>query len=267
LVFVAIEYNRTMTEETGVVFITGAGKGLGRRMALAFGARGFGVAITGIEGTHETCAELRAQGTHALDIHLDLTRPEQIEEGVARALNEFGSIDVLINNAAVEGPTAPVTQVSLRDWETTLAVNLTGAFLCDRALIPHMMARRSGCIIHISSVAGTHAYPMRAPYAVSKWALIGLTQTLAAELGPYNLRVNAVCPGPVQGDRMGRVIAERARAQGRSPGEIEEEYRARSVLHRMVEPEDVVSLVLFLASDAARNITGQAIPVCGGYGL
>src|SRR5262245_61915243 len=126
-----------MTEETRVVFITGAGKGLGRRMALGFGARGFGVAVAGIEGTHETGEELRAGGTHALDIHLDLTRPEQIEEGVAHALKEFGSIDVLINNAAVEGPTAPVAQVSLRDWETTLAVNLTGAFLCDRALIPH----------------------------------------------------------------------------------------------------------------------------------
>jgi NAD(P)-dependent dehydrogenase (short-subunit alcohol dehydrogenase family) len=256
-----------MTEETGVVFITGAGKGLGRSMALAFGARGFGVAVTGIEGTHETAEELRARGSRALDIHMDLTRPEQIEEGVARALNEFGFIDVLINNAAVEGPTAPVSQVSLRDWEATLAVNLTGAFLCDRALIPHMMARRSGCIIHISSVAGTQAYPMRAPYAVSKWALIGLTETLAAELGAYNLRVNAICPGPVQGDRMDRVIAARAGAEGRSSGEIEEEYRARSVLRRMVGSEDVVALVLFLASDAARSITGQSIRVCGGYGL
>ena len=146
-------------------------------------------------------------------------------------------------------------------------MNLTGAFLCDRAVARRMMERRAGSIIHIASVAGLQAYPLRSPYAVSKWGLIGLTETLAAELGRFNVRVNAVCPGPVEGDRMRRVIAHRAGAEGRQVAEVEDEYRRRSVLGRMVAPEDVVRLVLFLASDEARSITGQAIRVCAGYGL
>ncbi len=256
-----------MTEKTRAAFITGAGAGLGREMALAFASDGYAVAVTGVEGVEDTAVEIRARGGHALDLPLDLQQPEQVEAAVSATLTRFHGIDVLINNAAIEGPTAPVAQVSLEDWNQTLAVNLTGTFLCDRAVVPHMMAQRSGCILHISSVAGLHAYPLRAPYAVSKWGIIGLMETLAAELGPYNIRVNAVCPGPVQGSRMARVIAHRAEAEGRSLHEIVEEYRSRTLLQRMVEPEDVVRLVLFLASDAAKNITGQAIRVCAGYGL
>ncbi len=233
-------YNQNVSKKTRAVFITGAGAGLGREMALAFASEGYAVAVTDIEGVEETAVEIRARGGRALE---------------------------LIANAAVEGTTATLSEVSLEDWNQTLAVNLTGTFLCDRAVLPYMMAQRSGCILHISSVAGLQAYPLRAPYAVSKWGIIGLTETLAAELGPYNIRVNAVCPGPVQGSRMARVIAHRAEAEGRTMHEIVEEYRSRTLLGRMVEPEDVVALVLFLASDAAKNITGQSIRVCAGYGL
>lgn len=260
-------YNRPTVQKPGGVLITGGGSGLGREMALAFGAEGYQVAVAGDRGMKETAAEIRKRGGQAVDILLDLTRPAQVEPVMAEALAQLGRIDVLVNNAGIEGPTAPVADVSPKDWEQTLAVNLTGAFLCDRAIAPHMMARRSGCIIHISSVAGVLAYSLRIPYAVSKWGLIGLTKSLAAELGTYNVRVNAVCPGPVVGDRMKRVIAHRAQAQGRSVDQVEEEYRQKSVLQRMVDSEDVVGLVMFLASRAAKNITGQAIQVCGGYQL
>jgi NAD(P)-dependent dehydrogenase (short-subunit alcohol dehydrogenase family) len=250
-----------------VAFITGAGRGLGREMALAFGAQGWRVAVTGREGIEETAGSINEQSGTAIDIFLDVKQTEQVENATARVLAEWGQIDILVNNAAIEGPTAPLAEVALAQWEETLAVNLTGAYLCDHAVAPHMMVRRSGSIVHISSVAGLRAYPLRAPYAVSKWGLIGLTETLAAELGPYNVRVNAVCPGPVEGERMSRVIARRAQREERSVAEVEQEFKQRIALQRMVNAEDIVALVLFLASDAARSITGQAIRVCGGYGL
>ena len=256
-----------MTSTAQTVLITGAGKGLGKEMALAFASQGYRVAATGKGGIEDTAAEIRNHGGVAIGIFLDLARADYIEEAVARALAEWGRIDVLVNNASIEGPTAPLVEVTALEWEETLAINLTGTFLCDRAVAPHMMSRRSGSIIHISSVAGLRAYPLRAPYAVSKWGLIGLTHTLAVELGSYNVRVNAVCPGPVEGERMSQVIAHRAEAEGRPIEEVEEEFKRRTALQRMVSAGDVVGLVLFLASDAAKNITGQAIRVCAGYGL
>lgn len=256
-----------VSSEDRVVFITGAGKGLGREMALAFASRGDRVALAGIEGIRETAARIAQEGGRALDLFVDLTRPSQIEEAVEQVLGQWGQIEVLVNNAAVEGPTAPLWEVSLQDWEQTLAVNLTGSFLCDRAIIPAMISRGSGCILHISSVAGLQAYPLRSPYAVSKWAVVGLTRTLAAELGPYNIRVNAICPGPVEGERISRVVQKRAVAEGRPAAEVEAEFRSRAALKRMVLPGEVVELVLFLASEQARSITGETIRVCAGYQL
>jgi NAD(P)-dependent dehydrogenase (short-subunit alcohol dehydrogenase family) len=256
-----------MTAAGKVVFITGAGRGLGREMALAFGAQGWRVAVTGREETEETAGSINERGGTAIDISLDVHKAEQAANATARVLVEWGQIDVLVNNAGIEGPTAPLIEVTPAQWEETLAVNLTGAYICDHAVAPHMIVRRSGSIIHISSVAGMRAYPLRVPYAVSKWGLIGLTETLAAELGPYNVRVNAVCPGPVEGERMDRVIARRAQTEGRSRTEVEREFKQRVALQRFVSAQDIVALVLFLASDASRSITGQAIRVCGGYGL
>ncbi len=236
-------------------------------MALAFASQGYRVAVTGKGGIEETAAEIRACGGEAIDVFLDLARGDHVEKVVKQVLAEWGQIDVLVNNASIEGPTAPLVEVTAAEWEETLAINLTGAFLCDRAVAPGMMSQRSGSIIHISSVAGLRAYPLRVPYAVSKWGLIGLTQTLAVELGPYNVRVNAVCPGPVEGERMSQVIAHRAEAEARPIVEVEEEFKRRTALQRMVTAGDVVGLVLFLASGAAKSITGQAIRVCAGYGL
>jgi NAD(P)-dependent dehydrogenase (short-subunit alcohol dehydrogenase family) len=160
-----------------------------------------------------------------------------------------------------------LVQVLPADWDEVLAVNLTGAFLCCRAFLPGMIARRAGKIINIASVAGKTAYPLRSPYAVSKWGLIGLTLTLAREVGEHQIQVNAVCPGPVEGDRMRRVIQERAAELGQEPAVVESDYLARTALHRMVTSHDVAALVAFLASPEADNITGQAIDVSAGYGL
>ena len=253
-----------MTLDAPTLFITGGGVGMGRKIALSFANQGYRVAVTGIEGQEETAGELRNLGCDALAVSLDLTDPPQVEVAVDRVMEEWGRIDVLVNNSGIEGPTAPLVEVSPEQWQHTLAVNLTGAFLCDRAIAPHMMERRSGCILHISSLAGLIALSLRAPYVVSKAAMVALTPTLAAELGPYNIRVNAICPGPVEGDRIGNVIKHRSESTGQSLEDLEKEYIEASVLNRMVQPEDIANMAVFLASPEAKNITGQSIRVCGG---
>jgi NAD(P)-dependent dehydrogenase (short-subunit alcohol dehydrogenase family) len=148
-----------------------------------------------------------------------------------------------------------------------MAVNLTGAFLCARAVIPHMIERRSGKIINISSVAGKLAYALRSPYSASKWGMLGLSRTLAQELGPHNIQVNAICPGPTGGDRMQGVIAGRARELGRSEEEVESLYVEGTALKRMVDPKHVAAAVVFLVSEEGNSITGEALDVSAGYAL
>ena len=237
---------------------------MGRKISLAFARKGYRVAVTGIEGNEATAQEIRNLENDALARSLDLTKPSQVDAAVRRVMDEWGRIDVLVNNSGIEGPTAPLIDVSLEDWNRTLAINLTGAYLCNRAIAPHMMERKSGCIVHISSLAGLIALSLRAPYVVSKAAMSALTPTLAVELGPYNIRVNAICPGPVEGDRIRNVIKHRSESTGRSPEDFEQEYIETSVLNRMVQPEDIANMAVFLASPEANNITGQTIRVCGG---
>src|SRR5262249_55933723 len=160
----------------------------------------FAVVVAGIapDELQRVAGEIEQLGQLGLAVLADVSRADQVGGMVDQTLAAFGRIDVLVNNAALIGPTAPLAAVDPADWEQVLAVNLTGAFLCVRAVLPTMMHQRSGRIINMSSIAGKIAYALRGPYAVSKWGLIGLTLTLAKEVGEYNIQVNAVCPGPVQ---------------------------------------------------------------------
>jgi NAD(P)-dependent dehydrogenase (short-subunit alcohol dehydrogenase family) len=252
-----------------VVLVTGGGRAIGRRITLRAGRDGARVAILGPErGELEaTAGELQAEGREVLAMIADVTREEEVTASVQRALDEFGRIDVLVNNAGIVGPTAPVQEVPRAEWEAVLAVNLTGAFLCAKAVLPGMIARRAGKIVNIASVAGKQAYPLRAPYAVSKWGLIGLTLTLAKEAGPHNIQVNALCPGPVEGARMRGIIEQRAQELGQTPAEVEATYLRTTALGRFAREDDVAEWVIFLASTAGDNVTGQAIDVAAGYGL
>jgi meso-butanediol dehydrogenase / (S,S)-butanediol dehydrogenase / diacetyl reductase len=252
-----------------VAIVTGSGRGIGKSIALRLARDGAGVVVAGLEpeALRETTSEIDRLGRRQLHVHTDVSRPDQVDALIEQTLQAFGRIDILVNNAAIIGPTAPVDQIELRDWEEVLAVNLTGAFLCCRAVLPAMKAQRSGKIINIASVAGKMAYALRSPYAVSKWGLIGLTMTLAKEVGEYQIQVNAVCPGPVEGDRMRLIVAQRARELGQDPGQVERGFVETTVLKRMVRAEDVADLVAFLASPSADNITGQAIDVSAGYSL
>jgi NAD(P)-dependent dehydrogenase (short-subunit alcohol dehydrogenase family) len=256
-----------LTNQVGV--ITGGGKGIGRSIALRLAQEGADVVVTGREqaALEEAAAAIRASGRRALALITDVSHEDQVNASIAHTLQVLGRIDILVNNAGISGPTAPAVEVARNDWDEVLAINLTGAFLCSKAVLPTMIERRSGKIINIASVAGRVAYALRSPYAVSKWGMIGLTLTLAQEAGPANIQVNVICPGPVKGERIERVIQKRAEELGKPAAEIERFYVENTALKRMVPPEDVAALVAFLASAEADNITGQVIDVSAGHSL
>ncbi len=252
-----------------VSIVTGAGQGIGRRIALRFAAEGAAVTLAARSKAliDEVADEIRKLGGRALTVVTDVADEASIERMVRATLDEFGAIDVLVNNAGIAGPTGPATKISREDWDQTLAVNLTGTWLCAKHALPAMIERRSGRIINITSVAGLIGYALRSPYAASKWAMIGLTQTLAQEVGGYNITVNAVAPGPVRGPRIESVIRHRAAEMGRTYEEVERDYVEPLALKRMVEEDDIAAAALFLASEDGRNITGETIEVSGGYRL
>ena len=252
-----------------VCIITGGGRGLGRDMALAFSQEGAHILLTGTtqSAIESTATEIRNQGARAQAIACDVSDESAVQHMIATALKEFGHIDVLVNNAGIIGPTANVTEVSREDWDQTIAINLTGAFLCAKYALPQMADRRQGKIINIASVAGHIGYPLRSPYAVSKWGMIGLSQTLAAEWGKANIQVNTISPGPVRGDRMIEVIRRRAEQSGREFADVAREYTVKLALERFVEPDHVAATAIFLASSESDSITGQVIQVSSGFGL
>ena len=193
----------------------------------------------------------------------DVSKEEDVATLFETALSNMGGLTVLVNCAGIAGPTAAIEQISLADWRACLAVNLDGTFLCSRLAAMHMKEARSGAIINLSSTAGLMGYPLRSPYASAKWALIGLTKTLAMELGPFGIRVNAICPGSVDGPRMDAVIAAEAKQKGVEARVIRERYAAGASMRTFVTAEDIANLAAFLASPEAARVSGQAIPVDG----
>ncbi|HET9531023.1 MAG TPA: SDR family oxidoreductase [Blastocatellia bacterium] len=256
-----------MKLEGRVAIVTGGGRGIGREISLQFSKEGAAVVAAGStqEMIEQVAREIRERGGRAIAVRTDVADDTSVEQMVSAALNEFGHIDILVNNAGIIGPTAPVTQVNREDWDRVIAVNLTGAFLCARYALPSMIERRSGRIINITSIAGLIGYPLRSPYAVSKWGMIGLTRTLAGEVGQYDITVNAIAPGPVEGPRIDEVIRRRAAQMGRSFEEVQQDYISPIALHRMVEESDIAAMALFLAGEEGRNITGETFNISGGY--
>jgi len=264
-----------------VVLVTGASRGIGRAIAQSFAGEGARVVLvsTHAEGVKRVADEIAAAGGRALPLAGDVSSEADVRRFVTQAERALGPIEVLVNNAGIPGPTAPVTEVSLADWERVLAVNLTGVFLCTREVLRGMIARRgaaskapggegkqasAGAIVNIGSIAGKISYPQRTPYASAKWGLVGLTLTLAEEVGRYGIRVNCICPGPVEGELIEEVMAARARAMGLPLETVRQRFVGLTMLKRMVRAEDVAAAALFLASDAAASITGQALDVSGG---
>jgi 3-oxoacyl-[acyl-carrier protein] reductase len=239
-----------------VVLISGGAMGIGRATAQLFAERGAQIAFFDIreaEGRN-FIEELQGKGTKASFYPCDVTRRTDVERGVQGALKDFGQVDVLVNVAGGSKLT-PIWELTEEDWDAQVNLNLKAAFLCVRTVIPHMMERRKGSIVSLSSGQGASPAPGRAPYSAAKAGIIGFTRTVATELGPYGIRVNAVAPGATK--------TERTLAAEAATGEMAKRI-ATIPLGHIAEPEDIGNAVVFLASEQARHMTGQVLFVNGG---
>ena len=249
-----------------VVLITGAGGGIGQALVKAFGERG--ASLVAADLSDEMVARavtLAAQiGAPCLPVMGDVAKAETGRRWVESAVTQFGRLDVLVNNAGVGGPVNSVEHMDLAGWQRTLDVNLTGAMLCSQAAISVMLSQKTGAIINVASNVGKRGHPTRAAYVASKWGMIGLTQTLALEVAREGIRVHAVCPGPVEGERVEGFIQRQAQVQGVTPDEVRSEWIASMPIGRMISAEEVAEVVVFLASARASGMTGQALNITGG---
>jgi NAD(P)-dependent dehydrogenase (short-subunit alcohol dehydrogenase family) len=243
------------------ILITGAAAGIGRAIAEAFMERGAQVHICDI--SPERLAEFQREWPSAGATQADVSKPDQVDRLFSELHDRLGGLDVLVNNAGISGPTGPVESIPVAQWRETLEVNISGQFYCSRRAIPLLKAAGGGAIVNIASTAGLRGYPMRSPYASSKWAVIGFTKTLAMELGEFNIRVNAICPGSVEGERIDRVIAAEARQRGISGEAVRRGYMRQASLNTFIKASDVANLALFLCSPAGDKISGQAMSVDG----
>jgi NAD(P)-dependent dehydrogenase (short-subunit alcohol dehydrogenase family) len=253
-----------------VAIVTGGGRGIGRAIALRFAAEGAVLALgaTGARPLDDTASEIREKGGRARTWITDVADEAAVGRLIAGAVAEFGGLDILVNNAGIAGPTAPIVQLERAEWDRTMAINVTGAFLCAKHAVPHLIARGGGRVINITSIAGRIGYALRSPYAVSKWGMIALTRSLALEVGEHGITVNAIAPGAVRGERVDAVIRARAAALGRTAEEVERDFFvAPTALRRMIEPEEIAATAVFLASDEAANITGETLGVTAGFRL
>lgn len=249
-----------------VTLITGAGQGIGKEIAIAFAAAGDHLVLAARnEANLEATASLaRERGVEALVVPTDLSKPEDVDRLAATALDRFDGIDVVVNNSGIGGPSGPLWELDLEEWQHTLDVNVTGVFLVCKALLPAMVERGSGAVIIIGSISAKRPLWGRTPYTTSKGALISLTKTLALETGPHGITVNLISPGFVAGSRLDWVMEAQAAGRGVPLAEVRAGFEAESPLLRLTEASDIAGACVFLASDAAAAITGIDLNVNAG---
>jgi NAD(P)-dependent dehydrogenase (short-subunit alcohol dehydrogenase family) len=241
------------------VLITAGAAGIGREFARAFAANGAKIYICDID--EKSLAALAKEIPGLIASRCDMSKRADIERMVPEAVKALGGLDVLINNAGVSGMTLPVEQYPPDDWDKVVAINLTSMFDVSRLAIPALKASKAGCIINMTSIAGRFGVQNRSPYAATKWGVIGLTKTLAMELGQWGIRANAIAPGAVEGDRLVRVFQGRAQISGKSMEEVKADAFAVQSIKATIDPKDIAQLAVFLASDAAKSISGQVLPI------
>jgi NAD(P)-dependent dehydrogenase (short-subunit alcohol dehydrogenase family) len=243
------------------VMITAAASGIGRAIAKAFHENGARVHICDMN--EQALEQFREDFPEIAATRVDVQSEAEVDAWFDDALDDLGGLDVMVNNAGTKGPTAVIEDIELEDWRDCLAVCLDAQFLCARRAAPVMKAQRSGIIINMSSNAGQYGFGNRTPYAAAKWGVIGLTKSLAIELGPYNVRCNAICPGAVAGERINRVIEGEAQMRGVGSQIVAAELVQGQSLARFTQPEEIANLAVFLASPQAFMINGQDIAVDG----
>jgi len=251
-----------------IALVTGAAKGMGAEICLALAREGADLVLAArdIPPLEKLAREIEELGRRALVAACDVTDEPAVERLVTRANEVFGPIDILVNAAGVTGPVeTPVQQIKVDDFRAVLETNIVGTFLPIKHVLPGMIARRYGKIVNISGTSGLRGYKYRAAYSSSKWALRGLTRTIALEAGPHNVNVNALHPGIVAGDRMDRLCREKARKRGWTPEQVYQEYVDEMALRRVTVGRDIANAVVFLASDDSANMTGQSVTVDGGW--
>ncbi len=259
---VSMTYKNRLYPPSGLrVLVTAGAAGIGAAIASAFMETGAEIHICDIDDAALAAFRKRCPSCEATNA--DVAHEQQVALLFERQRARFGGLDVLVNCAGIAGPTAEIDDVKAEDWNRAIDVNLNGQYLCLRQATPMLRESKCGNIICISSVAGRMGLPWRTPYVASKWAIVGIVKSLAIELGPKDIRVNAVLPGVVEGPRIDGVIRARAKLEGVEEAQMREEYLSKISLRRMVTADDVALMCLFLCSAAGRNITGQAICVDG----
>jgi NAD(P)-dependent dehydrogenase (short-subunit alcohol dehydrogenase family) len=250
-----------------VAIVTGGGSGIGRTIARSFATEGADVVLAGrrVEPLEETAGVVRALGARALVVPTDITSEDDVRQLVAHAVEEFERVDILVNNAASPGSDMTVANMTLANWNATIASCLTGAMLCAReCLTQSMLARRSGAIISMSSSAGRHGLPRKSHHSAAKAGLMLFTEALAREVGPQGIRVNCIVPGPIATELLDKYHHRLAAERGVAYERVVDEATRPIALRRLITPEEVAALAVYLASEESSGITAQSIDVSGG---
>ncbi|HXQ05495.1 MAG TPA: SDR family oxidoreductase [Bradyrhizobium sp.] len=243
------------------VLVTAGANGIGLAIARAFAGEGARVHTCDVDET--ALAALAASDPAITQTSCDVSDRAAVKNLFAETLANLGGLDVLVNNAGVAGPTSRVEEMNPEDWDRCLEICLTGQFNCTRLAVPLLRQSKNASIVNISSAAGRLGFAMRTPYAAAKWGVIGLTKSLAIELGPDNIRVNAILPGLVAGDRQRRVLEAKAQQRGISYAEMERTAFSYASIKDYVTPQQLADQILFMCSPRGKTISGQAISICG----
>jgi NAD(P)-dependent dehydrogenase (short-subunit alcohol dehydrogenase family) len=243
------------------VLVTAGAGGIGLETARAFAEEGAKVHVCDVD--RKALKNLAAENPSITQTIADVSDRAQVAKLFEEALAALGGLDVLVNNAGIAGPTGAVEEIAPEDWDRCIAINITGQFNCARLAVPHLRKSKNASIVNLSSAAGRLGFALRTPYAASKWAVVGLSKSLAIELGPDGIRVNAIQPGIVEGPRIRGVFERKAAARGKTYEEIEHEALSAISMKTMVTPRQIADTILFICSPRGRTISGQEISVCG----